>query len=107
MENNQPQTIDIELVPENVEVSFKVNTIIHGRLQAMLFEGLAYKDRQHFESCLEEIKTGNIKDPIAIHMETLLFLIETFEDCARKENLLIKKKFSFPDNKFLDDEPSK
>lgn len=107
MEENKPDIIDVELVPQNAEITFKVNSDFYVRFQQLLLTGLAYQNQEHFQKCLDEIKNNNIEDPIAYHMQTVLHIIARFEEAARKENLLIKRKFSFTDNKYLDDEPSK
>ena len=107
MEENKPEIIDVELIPKDFQVSFKVDSNMHTRLQQLLLNGIGYKDPEHFNSCLKQIAENKIEDPIAYHMQTVLYLIEQYEMLAREQKVIVTKKFSFTENKFLDDEPAK
>jgi len=102
MAEEKQEIIDVELIPQNQDFSITINTDLYARLQQLVLTGLAYKDKEHFDKCLEELRNNKIEDPIAYHMQTLIHLIAKFEEAARKENVLQKKKFSFTDNKFID-----
>jgi hypothetical protein len=104
MEENKPEIIDVTLIPKDFEVSFKVDSNMHTRLQQLLLNGIGYKDPEHFNKCLKQIADNNIDDPIAYHMQTVLYLIEQYEFYAREQKVMVTKKFSFAENKFLDDD---
>jgi len=106
MEDKTPEVIDVELIPKDFEVSFKVNSNLHTRLQQLLLNGIGYKDPEHFNACLKQIAENKIEDPIAYHMQTVLYLIEQYENLAREQKVMVTKKFSFSDNKFLEDDDS-
>lgn len=108
MENKKPDIVDVELIPPDVEITFKMNSDLHTRLQQLMVAGLPFKNQEHFQKCIEEVGKNQVTDPLAYHMQTLLYIMEKFEISAREQNLLVKKKFSFPDNKFLEeDNPTK
>jgi len=107
MEKQQPEIIDVELIPKGTEVTFSVDTNLHTRLQQLLLVALPYKDQEHFQKCLKEVSEGKVEDPLAYHMQTILYLIEKFEYTVKEQNKMVTKKFSFKENKFLDDESDK
>lgn len=107
MEDKTPDIIDVTLIAKDIKVTLEMDSNMHTRLQQLLISGLSCKDSEHFRKCLKEIGENKIEDPLAYHMQTVIALLEGFELAASKQNHVITKKFSFTDNKFLEDNPSK
>lgn len=107
MEENKPEIVDVDFIPRDITVNVELNSNIHVRLQQLLLEGLPIKDKEHLDKCLKQIADEKVEDPVAYHMQTILHIIEKFEYSVYKEKMMMTKKFSFAENKFLDDEPAK
>lgn len=91
--NNSP--IDIEIIENGTEISLKFTDIHYKRLQELLFHGLPFKDLEHLAEVVKQIKANDYsKDPLAYHCHTILSIMNDFEDEAKKQNKLVKKKFN-------------
>lgn len=105
MEESPKDIIELEVIPPDSKIHISLDTEIYVRIQKCLMEGLSFKDFEHFRKCVKEVIDGKLEDPLSEHAYTLLLLCNIIEEAAKKDNLVVKKKFDLKSSKIVDEAP--
>lgn|ERR1035437_9442004 len=87
--------IPIDVIEDNVEVQITITNVLYKRIQALIFNGLPFKDMNHFLTTCKQITAGDMKtDPLAESLYTLLFISNLFEEGAKSQGKVVKKSYN-------------
>ena len=105
MEDNKQTLFPLERIPPGSRMPIEITTNLFTRIQQLLFSGLPFLDKDHFERCIKEAKEldpEKILDPMSYHAQTIIFLIGLIEDAAKKQGITQMVNFNTETLKFED-----
>jgi hypothetical protein len=90
--------LTVDVFPDDVEVTIKVDGDLYTRISEMMFETVIVTDTKQLGEHLDKILNSEPTNRYEYHMGTLLTLISMIENEVRNNNLSVKKEIEIGDD---------
>lgn len=88
MSEKENSIIEVEILPEDVEVTITLPVAYYYRINELILNFFPFKDKEHLESTLKLISEEKENTAEAYHLRTLMSLQLLIEEQARKDDKL-------------------
>jgi len=88
---------EIETIPYESIVDFKVSGAFYSRLQDLFFNLASQKSKEEYLTCIKNISAKNVSTNYEYDVQTLLILISEIESKAKEQGKMLMQEIEIPD----------
>jgi hypothetical protein len=82
------KTQKVKVIDKDKIIKAEIPGIFYYRFNKMLAEHFEYKDKEHFQKVMADLKEGKQETPLAYHVYTVMAFQVLLEDLAEEQGLM-------------------
>jgi len=85
---SEKKTQKVKIIDKDKVIKAEIPGIFYFRFNKMLAEHFEYKDKEHFQKIMADLKEGKQETPLAYHIYTIMAFQVLLEDLAEEQGLM-------------------